>query len=322
MSSFFEIGLDNHLGKDNQLVKLSNLLDWQRFIVLLKDVHKEDGRTGYEPIKMFKSLLLGQWHSLSDPALEQSLRVRLDFLQFTGFSLGDSLPDETTLCRFRNKLVKQGKFESLFNEVNRQLEESGLKVKSASTAIVDATIISSNARPRKTISTDDGETYNTEYSADSDARWLKKGNKSYFGYRVFARSDAEGFIDRTHATPANSAETKELDKMSEGLVAGTRVMADKGFFSKENKEMLKEKQLKNGLMYKGFRGTTISKKQTIFNKLVSKTRWRIEQCFGTLKRRFCYDRASYFSTIKVDAQFKMKAICLNLLKAMNKLEFA
>jgi IS5 family transposase len=182
--------------------------NWER---RLKAVHKEDGRTGYEPLKMFKSLLLGQWHSL--PALEQSLRVRLDFLQFTGFSLGDSLPDETTLCRFRGKLVKQNKFDALLNEQNRQLEGVGLKVKSA-----------------------------------------------------------------------NSAETKEI---------------------------LRAKQLKNGLMYKCFRGTQISK-----------IRWRIEQCFDTIKRRFCYDRASYFSSIKVDSQFKMKAICLNLLKAMNKLEFA
>ena len=72
---------------------------------------------------MFKCLLLASWHSLSDPSLEDSLRVRLGFLQFTGFSLGNSLPDETTFCRFRNKLVKQGKLEKLFAEVNQQLEE-------------------------------------------------------------------------------------------------------------------------------------------------------------------------------------------------------
>ena len=76
---------------------------------------------------MFKAVLLGQWHSLSDPRLEQSLRVRLDFLQFTGFTLGDHLPDETTFCRFRNKLIKQDKLEALFNEINAQLETMGLK---------------------------------------------------------------------------------------------------------------------------------------------------------------------------------------------------
>ena len=111
---------------------------------------------------MFKCLLLASWHSLSDPGLEHSLRVRLDFLQFTGFSLGDSLPDETTFCRFRNKLVKQGKLEKLFAEVNQQLEESGLKVRAAEVAIVDATIISSNARPRKVIEARDTQEYQTD----------------------------------------------------------------------------------------------------------------------------------------------------------------
>jgi len=271
---------------------------------------------------MFKALLLGQWHSLSDPMLEQSLRVRLDFLAFTGFSFAGDLPDETTLCRFRNKLVAQGKMDILFSEINRQLEQLGLKIESAQTAIVDATIITANARPRKVLEADDSGEYQTEQSADPDARWLKKGKKSYFGYRGFARCDKEGFIEKTHVTPANKPETKELEKTVQGLKKGTRVLADKGFFSAENKAMLQAKKLKNGLMYKAFRNSPITPRQTIFNKLVSKTRWRIEQCFGTLKRRFTYSRAAYFTTEKVAAQFAMKAMCLNLLKAVNKLEFA
>jgi IS5 family transposase len=322
MASFFELGLQKHLGYENQLVKLDGLLDWSRFLDILKGVHKESGPTGYCRLKMFKALLLGQWHSLSDPALEQSLRVRLDFLQFTGFALGDNLPDETTFCRFRNKLIKQNKFEALFNEVNRQLEAVGLKVKSANTAIVDATIITSNARPNKVLQPLDEQTTVLQYSADSDARWLKKGKKSHFGYRAFTRCDEEGFIDKTNTKPANTAETKELDTMTDGLAQGTRVLTDKGFFSAQNKEILKKKGLKNGLMYKAFANKPLTKNMYKFNKLVSKNRWRIEQCFGTLKRRFGYFRASYFTTTKVDAQFKMKAICLNLLKALNKVHFA
>ena len=81
--------------------------------------------------------------------MEQALLVRLDFLQFTGFNVGDDLPDETTFCRFRNKLFASGKYEKLLNEVNRQLEAHGLKLKHADDGIVDATLISSNARPRK-----------------------------------------------------------------------------------------------------------------------------------------------------------------------------
>jgi IS5 family transposase len=96
------------------------------------------------------------------------------------------------------------------------------------------------------------------------------------------------------------------------------VKADKGFFSAANEAILKGKKLKNGLMFKAFRNTPLNKRMKEFNRLICKTRWRIEQCFGTLKRRFSFTRASYFTTEKVAAQFTMKAICLNLLKAANK----
>lgn len=53
---------------------------------------------------MFKALLLQSWHSLSDPELEEALRVRIDFMLFTGMGIENEVPDETTICRFRNKL--------------------------------------------------------------------------------------------------------------------------------------------------------------------------------------------------------------------------
>ncbi len=43
--------------------------------------------------------------------------------------------------------------EELFNEINSQLEEAGLLIKNG--AIVDATLVSSARRPRKTIDIED-----------------------------------------------------------------------------------------------------------------------------------------------------------------------
>ncbi|EOC68992.1 transposase DDE domain protein [Neisseria meningitidis NM3158] len=51
----------------------------------------------------------------------------------------------------------------------------------------------------------------------------------------------------------------------------------------------------------------------------SKTRYVVEQSFGTLHRKFRYARAAYFGLIKVSAQSHLKAMCLNLLKAANRL---
>jgi transposase, IS5 family len=52
---------------------------------------------------MFKEMVLQAWHSLSDPEPENSLRVRMDFMLFTGLDMLEEFPDETTHCRFRNK---------------------------------------------------------------------------------------------------------------------------------------------------------------------------------------------------------------------------
>ncbi len=40
---------------------------------------------------------------------------------------------------------------------------------------------------------------------------------------------------------------------------------------------------------------------------------------GTLHRKFRYVRAAYFGLLKVSAQSHLKAMCLNLLKATNRL---
>ncbi|EFC89357.1 hypothetical protein NEIMUCOT_04260 [Neisseria mucosa ATCC 25996] len=59
--------------------------------------------------------------------------------------------------------------------------------------------------------------------------------------------------------------------------------------------------------------------QTKRNRYLSKTRYVVEQSFGTLHRKFRYARAAYFGLIKVSAQSHLKAMCLNLLKAANRL---
>jgi len=51
-------------------------------------------------------------------------------------------------------------------------------------------------------------------------------------------------------------------------------------------------------------------------QLVSQKRHLVEQAFGTLKRRFQFERASYFTVAKVHGQMTLKAIAFNLLKAV------
>ena len=89
---------------------------------------------------MFKAVLLGQWHSLSDPELEHSLITRIDFNLFCRFD-ELSIPDYSTLCRYRNWLAQDNTLSELLKLINCQLTEKGLKVEKASAAVIDATII-------------------------------------------------------------------------------------------------------------------------------------------------------------------------------------
>ena len=72
-------------------------------------------------------------------------------------------------------------------------------------------------------------------------------------------------------------------------------------------------------MRKARRKHPLSEVQTKRNRHLSKTRYVVEQSFGTLHRKFRYARAAYFGLLKVSAQSHLKAICLNFLKAANRL---
>ena len=72
-------------------------------------------------------------------------------------------------------------------------------------------------------------------------------------------------------------------------------------------------------MRKAHRKHPLAENQTKRNRYLSKTRYVVEQSFGTLHRKFRYARAAYFGLLKVSAQSHLKAMCLNLLKAANRL---
>ncbi|HGH6889308.1 TPA: transposase, partial [Neisseria meningitidis] len=194
----------------------------------------------------------------------------------------------------------------------------------------------------------------TTPSKDSDARWTKKNGLYKLGYKQHTRTDVEGYIEKLHITPANAHECKHLPPLLEGLPKDTTVYADKGYDSAENRQHLEEHQLQDGIMRKTCRNRPLSEAQTKRNRYLSKTRYSglnlnqdkatkpqtvqivrqgeatpywfkfnplyvVEQSFGTLHRKFRYARAAYFGLSKVSAQSHLKAMCLNLLKAANRL---
>ena len=95
------------VGRNEALERLAREVKWYRFEKLLGRLKPEGaGRPPFDPLLMFKALLLQQWYRLSDAELEEALNDRMSFRRFLGLSLEDASPDHTTLCRFRNRLAE------------------------------------------------------------------------------------------------------------------------------------------------------------------------------------------------------------------------
>lgn len=329
MDSFFLMDA-RPLVQDSPTMKLHELLDWVEISHKLKGLYKREATNGggpepYAPLSMFKLMLLGQWHGLSDTQLEHALKVRLDFMVFTGFEPGaGGFPDATTICRFRNRLVQAKLDQVLLRRINTQLEGRGLKVAGSRGAIIDATIIPSAARPDQHIEVDEQGNADVIDSADTEARWVKKGNEAFFGYRGYAAVDSEdGYVEHVQMHAANEAEVNKLpeivDALTEHVAKPVAVLADKGYASAANREHLGKQAIGDLIQFKASRGKPLHPLQTEMNKAIGSLRFKVEQAFGTMKRRFHLARARYFGVAKTQAQMCWAALGMNLLKAWNKL---
>ena len=205
MSTFFQQTAQAMIAKHIDrfpLLKLDQVIDWQPIEQYLnrqrtRYLRDHRGRPAYPLLSMFKAVLLGQWHSLSDPELEHSLITRIDFNLFCRFD-ELSIPDYSTLCRYRNWLAQDDTLSELLKLINCQLAEKNLKVEKASAAVVDATIIqTAGSKQRQAIEVDEeGQVSGqTTPSKDSDARWTKKNGLYKLGYKQHTRTEEEGWLE-------------------------------------------------------------------------------------------------------------------------------
>src|ERR687885_1212441 len=103
------------------------------------------GGLAYPLLTYVELLLLRQWYGLSDEGLEAAVDDRLSFRRFAGIPLAESVPDHSSVWRFREELAKRGLAERLLAEVDRQLDAKGLILRRDT--LIDATILEAAVRP-------------------------------------------------------------------------------------------------------------------------------------------------------------------------------
>ena len=203
-----------HARCDTVLMEVHALIDWEGLRTGLMEVYRREinqgeGQRLLDPLVMFKAVLLGQWHHLSNPKLEEALHMRTDFMDFCGTGFSDDAPDEATLCRFRNRLITSGRLAGMLAGVNAELQAHGLMVKNSHSATTGSVRVRSPARPKlDMISSPDAEgtsetseasevgnkpggmatkypklaSFTKTRRPEPDATWVRKNKKKYFGY--------------------------------------------------------------------------------------------------------------------------------------------
>src|SRR3954449_2780234 len=189
---FRQLGLADSIvrrrGKKSEwLDRLDAALDWPALEAIVAGIYaSREGGLAYPLLTYVKLLLLQQWYGLSDEGLEAAVDDRLSFRRFAGIPLPESVPDHSSVWRFREQLARRGLAERLLAEVNRQLDAKGLILRRGT--LIDATILEAAVRPP---AGDAGEVS----PRDPQAGWTKKNGRGRVGLKGQAPGDAGGGVD-------------------------------------------------------------------------------------------------------------------------------
>ena len=301
---FGDLEATGRLSESHFLRKIDSQIDWRPFEKLMEPLyHPTQGRPSHAPVMMFKALLLQQWYSLSDPGLEEAICDRLSFQRFLGLSLTDPVPDETRICRFRNKLAAENLGERLFFRLAEQLQAKGLIVRRGS--LIDATLIKAQPHPPR----------RGQASPDLEADWTSRGKDGHFGYKGHLSVDqGSGLIRRLALTGANFPDSYMFEAMVIGDEAA--VFADGAYTQAARKATLRGLGVFCGIISRAWRCHPLSGSQKKRNKRFSRVRRAVERVIGTLKCRYGLERCRYLGLRRNHNHMWLKGICYNLRKML------
>jgi IS5 family transposase len=274
------------------LERLNRAINWEMFRGKLnkcfaKEPKGPGGRPPFDYVLMFKVLILQRLYNLSDAQMQYQLLDRLSFLRFLGLGLHSNVPDEKTIWAFREKLAGQGVIEKLFDRFRTHLEEQGIIANSGS--IIDATFVEV---PRQRNSREENDQIRggqkpsdwseaKESQKDTDARWTKKGEANYFGYKDHVKVDkVSKVITRYDVTDASVHDSQVMPELVDERDAHHEVFADSAYEGKTNEAVLERRKARNRIHEKGHRNHPLSEKQKACNRKKSSVRARIEHVFA------------------------------------------
>ena len=340
--SFFD--LDDRLtslkDEGDPLVFLNESVDFERFrprlqrLLKLSYHRKKGGRPPFDPVLMFKILVLQSLYTLSDDQTEYQIRDRLSFMRFLNLTLSDRVPDAKTIWLYRERLSSG--LNSLFEEFNDHLKEQGYLAMQGQ--IVDASVVKA---PRQRLTQEEKakikegktaeEIWDNPHKArqkDTHARWRvkqsppkKKGQVGFaipeHGYKTHVSIDCKyGFIRGFAVSDAAHYEAHLLPEILTKDVTCSSVWGDTAYRTEKNQSYLEESGYRSCLHYRRPRGKKMPDNLKQGNRTRSTIRARVEHVFAQQKERM----GLLIRTIGL-ARAKAKLTLANLAYNMKRLVF-
>jgi IS5 family transposase len=285
-------------GKNTGILKLRDLIPWESFRPLLEELTGYDkrdwskgGKPPFDPVLMFKVLVLQKFHGLSDDATEEQIFDRTSFKNFLGLRIGDEIPDAKTLWDFKQRIEAEGREGSrrLFEAFGQILEGKGFIAREGS--IVDASFvevprqrnnreqnqrIKQGARPAEF-----DENPAVGRQKDSEARWTKKNNEVHYGWKNHVKADLKTkLIISATTTPASVHDSQVFKDLLDGK--DQAVLADSAYHSEEHEAHLIKLNAQEFLMRKATRSHPLSQEAQQTNHTISRMRVRVEHVFARM----------------------------------------
>ena len=269
--------------RDGFLKTMNAIVPWAALCEVIEPHYPKAGN-GRPPIgleRMLRIHFIQHWFNLADLACEEALYDSASLRRFVGIDLGrESVPDATTMLKFRRLLNTNKLGEALFAKVGAQLQAGGFQVKTGT--IVDATIIGAPS-----------STKNADKARDPDMHQTRKGQQWYFGMKLHIGVDSQsGLAHSAVVTAANVHDKHPLPNLLHGNEQ--RVYGDSAYASQ--KELIHAKAPKardftnqrtrraDGIVDEVERGK---------NRNKSRIRARVEHVFGVVKRLWGFGKVRY-----------------------------
>ena len=257
--------------------------------------------------KMLRMYLLQIWCHLSDPATEDAIYDSYAMRKFTGINfLTESVPDETTLCKFRHLLEEHELNKLFFEAINRVMVESGHMLKGGT--IVDATIINAPS-----------STKNAEKARDPEMHQTKKGNEWRFGMKCHVGGDAHSGL--AHTIMVTAANTHDITQAANLIREDDEVVyGDSAYLGIQKRPEAADNAHLSSIDYRINRrpGSLVRVSDNAIDwerrieHLKSSVRCKVEHVFRIIKCQFGYRKTVYRGLRKNENRLYALFACANL----------